>query len=50
MKLGQNPHEFCLHGIPGYMIDTKSKKNVFTRISGRQKCCLIVVALLLYKQ
>ena len=31
---GWNPR---LHGVPGCRIDTKSKKNVFTHLSGHQK-------------
>ena len=37
-------------GISGCKIDTKSKRNVFTRTSGRQKRHLTVLAFLLYEQ
>ena len=39
-----------LHSVPGYRIDTKSKKNVFIRSSGCQKCHRTVVTFLLYEQ
>ena len=38
------------HSVPGCRIDTKSKKNVFTRTSGCQKRHRIVLMFLLYKQ
>ena len=47
--MGQNPGEFPLHDVPGCMIDTKSQKNMFSRISGPQKCHLILLAFLLCK-
>ena len=37
-------------GVPGCRIDIKSKKNMFTCTSGRQKCHLTVLAFLLYEQ
>ena len=37
--------EPMLHGIPGCRTDTKSKKNVFTCTSGRQKCHLTMLVL-----
>ena len=39
-----------IHGVPGCRIDTKSKKNMFTHTSGRQKRYLAVLAFLLYEQ
>ena len=41
------PSPASLHGC---RINTKSKKNVFTHTSGRQKRCLTVLAFLLYEQ
>ena len=37
-------------GVPGCRIDTKSRKNVFTRTHEHQKCYLAVLAFLLYEQ
>ena len=38
---GRNPGEFHLHSVPGCTIDTKSHKNVFSRISGRRNAILL---------
>ena len=37
-------------GVHGCRIDTKSKNSMLTRTSGRQKCNLTVLELLLYEQ
>ena len=42
--------ELRLHSVPGYRIDTKSKKNEFTHTSGCQKRHCTVLTFLLYKQ
>ena len=45
--LMSEPH---LHSVPGYRIDTKSKKNVFTCNSGCQKRHRAVLTFLLHEQ